>query len=87
LAVRSHLKWRFAVPFKACDQSALPRDIDANVGGLDFIEFPPLVLRVVRVFLAKIIPDDFPRTRLVGITELPSEFGRFVGSHSSECKP
>lgn len=70
-----------------CDEPALPRDIDANVGGLDLIEHPTLVLRVVRVFLTKIIPDDLPRTVLVDIAEFPSEFGRFTGSHSLECRP
>lgn len=68
-------------------ESALPRDVDANVGGLYFIERPPLVLRVARVFLTKIIPDDLPRSALVGIAEFPSNFGRFICSHNCECRP
>lgn len=70
-----------------CEESALPRNVDANIGGLDVIEHPPLVLRVVRVFLTKIISDDLPRSVLVGIAEFPSEFGRFICSHNSECRP
>lgn len=69
------------------EESALPRDVDANVGGLDFIEHPALVFRVVRVLLAKIIPDDLPRTLLIGIAEFPGELDRFIGSHSFECRP
>lgn len=70
-----------------CEQSALPTDVDANVGGLDFIEHPPLVLRVFWVFFSKIVPDDLPRSMLVGVAEFPSEFGRFICGHSFECRP
>ena len=62
-------------------------NVDANVGGLGFIEHPPLVLRVFWVLFTKIIPDDLPRSGLVGIAEFPSEFGRFIRSHNSECRP
>ena len=85
------MKWRFCGSFYAsangCKESALPRDVDANVGGPDFIKHPPLVLRVFRVFFTKIVPDDLPRSVLVGIAEFPSEFGRFICLHNSECRP
>ncbi|KRE54124.1 hypothetical protein ASG92_24935 [Arthrobacter sp. Soil736] len=42
------------------------------------------VLRMVWVFLTKIIPDDLPRSMLIGIAEFPSEFGRFICGHDSE---
>lgn len=69
------------------EKSALPRDVNADVSGLDLIEHPPLVLRVVRVFLTKIIPNDLSRSVLVDIAEFPSEFGRFICSHNFECWP
>lgn len=69
-----------------CEESALPRDVDANVGSLDFIEHPPLLLWVVGVFFTEIIPDDLPRLVLVDIAEFPSEFGRFISSHNSEWR-
>ena len=62
-------------------------DPDENVSSLGFNQHPPLVLRVVRVRLAEIIPDDLPRSVLLGIAEFPSEFGRFICSHNSECRP
>ena len=42
---------------------------------------------MVRVFLAEVIPDDFPRAVLVGVAKLPSKVGRFICSHVSESRP
>jgi hypothetical protein len=49
----------------------LPRNIGADVSSLGLIEYPPLVLRMLRVFLPKIIPYDLARSLLVGIAEFP----------------
>jgi hypothetical protein len=78
---------QFDAHHPGCEQSALPRDVDANVGGLGFIEHPPLVLRVLWVSFPKIVPDDLPRSVLVGVAEFPSESCRFICGHSPECRP
>lgn len=47
----------------------------------------PLVLRMVRVLLKEVIPNDLARSLLIRIAEFPSEFGGVICSHASECKP
>lgn len=73
--------------FTGSKESMLPRHTGANIGSLCFIEHPALVLRVVGVFLTKVVADDLPGSMLVGITEFSREFHRFIGSHSSEHRP
>lgn len=66
--------------------STLPSDVSPNIGGLDFIEHPALVPGVVGVLFAKVVSNHFPGALFVGVAEFLSKFGRFISSHSLECR-
>lgn len=78
--------WRLAARPR-CEQSGLPRDVDANVCKMSFIEYPPLVLRMPGVLLTEVVPNHLAWSLLVYIAKFASELGGFVCSHASECKP
>lgn len=64
-----------------------PWDVSPDIRGLDLIKHPALVLPVVGILLAKVVTDYFPRALFGCVTEFAGEFGRFVRSHSLECRP
>lgn len=61
--------------------------VGSKVIGLNFVRNPLRVFRMVRVFLAKLIPGGFPRAVLVSVVKFPSKSGGFICSHDSKSGP